>query len=533
MRIANLKLSTKFSLVVGVILLLFCTIFSVILYYYLKNQVLRDAEEKTLILMSQIKSVGSYVRETLRPAMFETLTKFGATDKIIIEAMSTTHVSLQVMARFKKEIENYGFARVSANPMNPNNKADSFHLSMIDYFSRNRNEKLWKGIINTEIGKQLFTVRPIIMEHECLRCHGNPIDAPRDLIIKYGTSGGFYWKVGEVVGVESVSYVLDSDLANVKRIAFDTFFFGLSTLGILFLALQSTFVHLVTKPLNNLAKTFKDIVEGKEKLGSQIPSTRKDEIGELTNSFNTLSQHLFEAEEKLKKTATLEKQMIETEKLASLGQLSAGIAHEINNPLGGMRLCFNNLIESEMDEQSRQLHIKTINSGFDRIQRITKQLLDFAKGSPLSMRLISICQVMDNVLQLSSYLLSKKSLTVIKKFDEDMPLINADSNKLEQVFLNLIINAVHATDPFGTITVKCWKEDNYCIVSVSDTGKGIPEGIRSKIFDPFFTTKGVDEGTGLGLTVAKSIIEQHRGEITFETSERGTTFYVKLPYING
>ncbi|MCX8027851.1 MAG: DUF3365 domain-containing protein [Thermodesulfovibrionales bacterium] len=529
MKVANLKLSTKFSLAVGVILLLFCTTFSIILYYYLKNQVLTDAEEKTMIIMSQIRSVGAYVRETLRPAMFETLSKFGASDKIIIEAMSTTHVSLQVMARFKKEVEDYGFARVSENPMNPNNKADDFHLAMINYFSRNKNEKLWKGIINTEEGKRLFTVRPIIMEYECLRCHGNPHDAPKELLVKYGTSGGFYRKVGDVIGVESVSYVLDRDLANVKRIAFDTFFFGLSTLGILFLALQSTFVHLVTKPLNNLARTFKDIVEGKEKLGSEIPSSRTDEIGELTNSFNILSRHLYEAEEKLKKAATLEKQMMETEKLASLGQLSAGIAHEINNPLGGMRLCFNNLIESNMDEQSRQLHISTINSGFDRIQRITKQLLDFAKGSPLSMKMISICKVMDNVLQLSSYLISKKSLKIVKEFDENIPLINADSNKLEQVFLNLIINAIHATDTQGIITVRCWKEDNYCFVSVSDTGKGIPEGIRSKIFDPFFTTKGVEQGTGLGLTVAKSIIEQHKGDITFETSEKGTTFFVKLP----
>jgi signal transduction histidine kinase len=529
MKIHGLKLSTKFSLTVGAILLFFCIGFSIILYHYLKNQVLKDAEEKTMIIMSQIKSVGAYVRETLRPAMFESLSRFNASDKFIVEAMSTTHVSLQVMGKFNREVQDFGFARVSEDPMNPNNKADKLHLSMIDYFRRNKDKGVWMGVINTEKGKTLFRVRPIIMEKECLRCHGNPKDAPKELLLKYGASGGFGRKVGEIIGVESVSYLLDSSLANVKRIAFDTFFFGISTLGILFLALQATFVHLVTRPLNTLAKTFRDIVEGKQRLGNELPNKRTDEIGDLTASFNTLSRHLFEAEEKLKKTAEIEKQMMETEKLASLGQLSAGIAHEINNPLGGIRLCFNNLIKIDMNEKDRNLHIATINAGLDRIQKITKQLLDFAKGSPLSMKMVSICEVLDNVLQLSSYLLSKKSISVIREFDNTTPLIKADGNKLEQVFLNLIINAVHATDTNGTITVRCWRGDDYCGVSITDTGRGIPESIRHKIFDPFFTTKGVQQGTGLGLTVAKSIVEQHRGSITFETSQKGTTFTVRLP----
>jgi hypothetical protein len=191
MKIHGLKLSTKFSLTVGAILLFFCIGFSIILYHYLKNQVLKDAEEKTMIIMSQIKSVGAYVRETLRPAMFESLSRFNASDKFIVEAMSTTHVSLQVMGKFNREVQDFGFARVSEDPMNPNNKADKLHLSMIDYFRRNKDKGVWMGVINTEKGKTLFRVRPIIMEKECLRCHGNPKDAPKELLLKYGASGGF------------------------------------------------------------------------------------------------------------------------------------------------------------------------------------------------------------------------------------------------------------------------------------------------------------------------------------------------------
>ncbi len=124
-----------------------------------------------------------------------------------------------------------------------------------------------------------------------------------------------------------------------------------------------------------------------------------------------------------------------------------------------------------------------------------------------------------------------KGIKIIKDLSSNAPELMVDANKLEQVFLNLIINAIQAMDGGGVLTVRTWAEGNFFNVSVSDTGKGIPPDILNKIFDPFFTTKEVGEGTGLGLTVSKSIIEQHKGEITVNTSGKGTTFIVKLPLI--
>jgi len=226
----------------------------------------------------------------------------------------------------------------------------------------------------------------------------------------------------------------------------------------------------------------------------------------------------------------IEEHMRITEKLAAIGQLSAGLAHEINNPLGGIRLCFNNLINTEMDEQTKQRHIEVINQGLIKIQEIIKQLLDFSKQSELVISSVSVNRLVENVLKLTDYLISKKGIKVIKKLSPDIPEIMVDSNKIEQVFLNIVLNAIQAMDSKeGTLTVETCLKNDRCYISFTDTGPGIPDEILPKIFDPFFTTKPVGQGTGLGLSVSKSIVEQHNGRILVETSHNGTTFTVELP----
>lgn len=529
MEIKKISLDFKFSLSIGIILFLFCIFFSSILYYYLKNQVVKEAEEKTLIIMTHVRAVGAYVRETLRPTIFNTLSRLDAKDEFIVEAMSTTHVSLQVMERFNKDLKGYIYKRVSENPMNSKNKADFFHLDMIFYFRLNKKETAWNGIVEIEGKKYLARLRPIVMETSCLQCHGDPSDAPKELLKKYGAKGGFGWQVGNVVGIDSVMAPLDLAFADVKKVAIDTFIFGFSTLGILFLILYGTFRYIVTKPISNLSVIFKEIASGAKPLGTNIPINQRDEIGDLTESFNILSRHLLDAQERLKKTAEMERQMIETEKLAVVGKLSAGIAHEINNPLGGIRLCVNNLITTKMDEDKRRQHIEVINSGFDRIKNIVKQLLDYSKNSQLNIAPSMVNKIIEDVICLTEYTISQKGIKLIKDLPDDLPELLIDSNKIEQVLLNLIINAIQAMDSGGVLTIRTWCENEFCNISVSDTGKGIAQDIITKIFDPFFTTKDIGEGTGLGLTVSKAIIEQHKGTIKIETSESGTTFTMHLP----
>ena len=529
MKIKRSSLSLRFSLTIGAILLVFSALFSVLLYSYLRAEVIRDAEEKTMILMTQVEAMGGYVSETLRPKMFEILSKTHSADNFIIEAMSTTHVNLQVIKRFNKNLPQYIYKRVSDRPINSENKADDFHMGMMEYFGKNPGQAKWKGIVKLNGEESLVYARPIMSNKSCLKCHGDKERVPKRLLAKYGALGSFGWKAGVLVGVESIHIPLSLALADVRKVAWDTFMFGLFTLGFLFLAFYVTFRQVVSRPLNKLADIFTGISKGTEPLAKKIPADRNDEIGDLTESFNTLARHLLDAEEKLRQTSEIEIKMMTSEKLAALGQLSAGVAHEINNPLGGIKLCFNNLIETPMDDETKKEHIEVINSGFDRIQKTVGQLLDYSKNSRLAMEHGSLCKIVGKVLKLVEYTISQKGITLVKELVGDIPDIVMDSNKMEQVFLNLLINAVQATEEGGTVSVKTGCDGVMCTVSITNTGRRIPEEILSRIFDPFFTTKDVGEGTGLGLTVSKSIVEQHKGVTEVSTNDAETTFTVKLP----
>jgi signal transduction histidine kinase/HAMP domain-containing protein len=643
MRLRNFKLITKFTLAVGFILLIFCIMFSSLLYLHLKNQVIEDANERTRIIMTNIGAVGSYVNEVLRPRMFEILPHLSHQDDFIVEAMSTTHIRHEVMARFNKELKDYVYNRVSENPLNPMNKADELHEKMLRSFREDQNRTSWNGVVTLKGQEHLVRARPIRAEKGCLKCHGDPLQAPRGLVKKYGTKGGFGWKEGDIMGVESVTIPLATTLGQIRGIAISTFIFGFGTLLFLFVSLQGAFWSLVSRPLARLTTVFKGIVKGTEPLNQDLPIDAKDEMGELTESFNQMATHLYSAQEGLKKNAEtlhsifegisdplalvnpdcsleitnstyrewmtkgisavftkechskdcdpdrhcpvcfldkakrekravseywededgqfyyvhfyplfdevgnvikavhyvkditdkmkVEEQMRMADKLAALGQLSAGIAHEINNPLGGIRLCFNNLMATEMDAHTKNMHIEVINSGLVKIQDIIRQLLDFSKKSALSVSRVSVNTLVGNVMKLTEYLTAKQGIGVIRNLAPEVPEIMVDQNKMEQVFLNIVLNAIQAMNGGGPkdLIIESFAEDGYCITSFSDSGSGIPEAVMPHIFEPFFTTKPVGEGTGLGLSVSKSIVEQHNGRIAVETSDRGTRFIIRLP----
>lgn len=636
----SLKLSTKFNLAVGFIIFMFCVAFSFLLYHHLKERAIEEANNKILIIIQQLDAVGNYVNEELRPRMFEILSDPAHKEDFVVQAMSTTYVRCRVMSLFNRGLQGYIFKRVSKNPRNPNNKTDAFHEKMIGYFCGNRNLDSWNGTVTIEGEKFLIRARPVIVERGCLKCHGNPSFAPRGLISLYGREGGFGFKERDICGVESVAIPLNAVFGKIKGIALSSLIFALGTLVFLFIGLKDAFSTFVSKPLKRLTKIFEGIAKGTESLTLELPINTKDEIGELTASFNLMARHLYNAQEELKNYAEtlrstfegitdplalishdcsvemrnrayrewtekgiravfteecknrdrgksacafcflkrvkdekkglfeywdkdgnfyyshfypifdeegnlvkivhyvkditdrreMEEQMRRAEKLAVMGQLSAGIAHEINNPLGGIRLCFNNLMGLEMDEKTRKMHVEVINSGFERIQSIIKQLLDFSKKSSLSLSSVSINHPIENVLKLVDHILSKKGITLVRSLSLEPQPILVDTDKIEEVFLNIILNAIQAMDGKpGILTINTNQVDGYCEAAFSDTGPGIPCEILPFIFDPFFTTKPPGCGTGLGLSVSKSIVEQHKGEILVDTSKNGTKFIVRLP----
>ncbi|MCX7944208.1 MAG: ATP-binding protein [Deltaproteobacteria bacterium] len=233
-----------------------------------------------------------------------------------------------------------------------------------------------------------------------------------------------------------------------------------------------------------------------------------------------------------------EKQRISTQlrhadKLATIGQLSAGIAHELNEPLT-IILGFAQLIKKNpiLPEQIEKDIDKIINAAIYG-REIIRKLLTFARQMPTKKINLNINTLLQDISQFFDIRLKKENISVKLELQQDLPHIEADQSQITQVLMNIIVNAIQAMPNGGTLTLKTQLIDNYIMVSISDTGIGMTEEVKKQIFIPFFTTKEVGKGTGLGLSVALGIIESHGGKIDFETEEgKGSTFYIKIPIKN-
>jgi two-component system NtrC family sensor kinase len=235
------------------------------------------------------------------------------------------------------------------------------------------------------------------------------------------------------------------------------------------------------------------------------------------------------AEEALRKSEQLRSV---AEKLAAVGRLAAGVAHEINNPLTGV-LTFAHLLKDKenMDEQDRQ-DLDLIVHETTRASQIVHGLLDFARERAAVKEPLDVNAVIHRTIQLLGNQQAFQHVTVDKDLAEDLPQVDGDLNQLQQVLVNLCLNACEAMPNGGTLTLKTSAQDGTVLVKVADTGCGIKKEHLDRIFEPFFTTKSVGKGTGLGLSVSYGIIQEHGGTMEVESEEgKGTTFHIALPQV--
>ncbi|MBI5746505.1 MAG: PAS domain S-box protein [Nitrospirae bacterium] len=226
----------------------------------------------------------------------------------------------------------------------------------------------------------------------------------------------------------------------------------------------------------------------------------------------------------------LEQQVAQAEKMSAIGQLAAGIAHEINNPIGGIMNCLYNLRNKRLPKEREGLYIKSMEDGIQRVQRTVEQLLDFSQQHEPQLTAIDVNNLVEDVLSLMSYAITKNVIRLKKELDLKLPKVMLDQHKIGQVVMNMLLNAVQAVKGEGEIKVSTFNEDGWCCIAITDNGTGIPPHIMSKIFDPFFTTKDVGKGTGLGLAVSLGIVEKHSGRIDVKSEEgKGSSFTIKLP----
>jgi two-component system NtrC family sensor kinase len=228
-----------------------------------------------------------------------------------------------------------------------------------------------------------------------------------------------------------------------------------------------------------------------------------------------------------------QEQLIQAEKLTSLGQMAASIAHEINNPLAGV-LVYTQLLSKKVasdtfKEEEALDYLSKMESEVNRCSRIIRNLLDFARQKELMLRLVDINRVLEQVLSLVGHQAQLQNIEVVKEFSPSLPNVMADFDQLQQVFINLTLNAIQAMPDGGKLTLRSSAVDGEVRIDVQDTGCGISKENLGKLFTPFFTTKAKGKGVGLGLAVVHGIIERHKGRIKVQSEVgKGTTFSVYL-----
>jgi signal transduction histidine kinase/iron only hydrogenase large subunit-like protein len=232
--------------------------------------------------------------------------------------------------------------------------------------------------------------------------------------------------------------------------------------------------------------------------------------------------------------------LIQAEKMSSLGQIAAGVAHEINNPLTGVlvyiKLLLKNIKEKKIIWEALEERLKTMEKETERCSRIIKNLLDFSRQTEPSPRPCNLNKKIENALTILIHQAELSNVEIIKEYEENLPFAYADPDQIQQVFVNIILNAIQAMPQGGKLKIKTKysKKEDRLIVSFTDTGVGISKENMKKLFTPFFTTKEKGKGVGLGLAVCYGIIQRHNGTIEVESEEgKGTTFTVKLPSYKG
>ncbi|HPP79788.1 MAG TPA: cache domain-containing protein [Deltaproteobacteria bacterium] len=267
-------------------------------------------------------------------------------------------------------------------------------------------------------------------------------------------------------------------------------------------------------------------------LDYQLPSGASSGFDMLDEAFNTMARSLKDRDERLQKAF---QRITQTERLASLGQMAAGVAHEINNPLGGI-LLYSNLVLEEMgpDDPSRD-NMQKIIYQTERCKKIVQNLLDFARTPSGDMTPLSINEVIMTSLNLVKDQSIFHGIEIVTELSEGLPTIMGDPSRLEEVFLNLFINASDAMCGKGRLRIASRvSSTGMVVITISDTGKGIDRAYLPHIFEPFFTTKEPGQGTGLGLSITYGIIQKHNGIIDVESEPgRGTTFTITLPPTEG
>jgi len=513
----RISLISKLAIITSLILLVFMVFFAYINIANLQDMLLKAAiSDADKLSETIIKSTHYEMLEDNRTRVYEMIKEVGTLEGIAQIRMINKSGSISFSTR-KEEIGRHLDKKEAGCNMCHTVGEPKVHASTM-----NRSRIFFDGQ-----GKQVLGMaKAIYNEKSCFvsSCHFHP---PQQKILGV---------LDIVVSLENM-HALIGYYRN-KIIVITVVILLTISLAIVF------FTHrLVNRPLKNLLTQTKKVAGGN--LDAVVENGSNDEMGELSDAFNQMTGSLKAARGELEEWGrnleakvverTIEiKQMqarlIRSEKLVSLGRLVAGITHEINNPLTGILMYADLAIRNPHLHASVKSDLKVIIKESQRCAKIVKGLLNFSRESIPQKKPASLNGVMDATIELVGRQSNFQNIEIVRDYQPDLPLIPFDENQMEQVFINILLNASQSMERGGRILIKTSTGDaERVFLTITDTGAGIAEDDLEKIFDPFFTTKG-DKGAGLGLSISFGIIERHGGKIEVQSQiGQGTTFIIKLP----
>lgn len=529
----GLSLRLKFVLPISVMLIISMLIISGYLINRQSDSFRRELESngETMIRILAINSESGVLFESTYELgdLLEVLSGFSQVEYCLISNLEGT-----VLA-------NTGLNPVQAESVSSlRERAKAEHNLKYDYFEARTG------------GEVLVLIAPIITQKEVLN---------RETL---GITGGVDRSVGARSVSETIGWIeLGMSVESVHKAISEATLAAilLATLVVITTIVMIIFiVSAITKPVTELVEATDQISRGD--FNTRVEIEQRDEIGHLANTFNRMTESLKQSrdeieqynrtlEEKIiERTAQLEDaqaQLIQSEKLSAIGQLAAGVAHELNNPLGGIlgyaQFTLEKLRKNHPeDEQPKEIqsylrYVGDIEIQARRCKTIVQNLLRFSRTSrTVEFEDVDINKTLDETVSFVEHQFRINQMELGVDLTRDIPQVRGNAGQLQQVFTNLIINAMHASEKGSTVTIHSryspalGEFGGTVEIAIADTGHGIPKEDLKKIFEPFFTTKEVGKGTGLGLSVSYGIVKDHGGEISVKSElGEGTTFTIVLP----
>ncbi len=509
-----MKLRVKFIIANGAILLLSYGL----LFLYSSNKqhdlIYGQAKQQARMLHRQVLLTrkwvadhhGLYVVQTehARPNPFLENPVIQATDgKIYVQrnpAMVTRELSEYALK------DGWCMFRVtSLKPINPANAPDAFERESLLQLQKSGAKEILT-IENGREGRLLRYIAPLEVEQSCLDCHA-----------RHG------YELGDIRGGLSITIPIkwaDKMIHDNNR---SIIFYSLLSIAVVSGMLFWLFSTLVSRPLAQLTSTMDNYPD------QPVPTPEhrlvKDEIDSIYDTFYDLCSRLDVSRKTLDKA---KKQAFQNEKMASLGLLTSGIAHEVNNPLGGLLNCVKALREEPDNPRLVERYLPLLDKGLRSIEHTMHQLLNFGRSTPLDLKKNNVDQIIRECFELLGYRMQKINLQLDLNLNDHFCI---DVEALQQTIVNIGLNAIQAMGAEGgTIRVQTGIDKGTLKISIKDTGPGIPPEIIGKIFDPFFTTKDVGIGTGLGLAVSYAQVEKMGGTLVVDsTVGQGASFTITLP----